>query len=115
MRATSEKAHYDKKHWHAVARDLPDSCWDHYALSRWHRRNRDGSFGVVGGHFDFSRQVVDRLETAKEKTTANSAVATDPEPIACSQCSDGRRDQQDHDAKRNEDLDHGQDLCPSRE
>lgn len=38
---------------------------------------------------------------------------TDPEPITGSQCSYRCRDQQDDNAKRNEDLYHRQDLCPS--
>ena len=46
---------------------------------------------------------------------AHSAVATDPESIVRSQCSYGRRDQQDDDAKRNENLDHCQNLCPACE
>jgi hypothetical protein len=57
VRLASEKAH-DKKHRNAAARYLPDSCWDHYPLSRWNRRNRDGSSGARHRHFDFSRQVI---------------------------------------------------------
>src|SRR6476659_4965232 len=114
-RLGSEPAHGHKKHWNAVARDLSDSCRNHYALSHRNRGNRDGSCGAHSGHFDFDRQVVNRLKAAKEKTTAHSAVTTHPESIARSQCSDGRRDQQYNDAKRNADLDHCQNLCPACE
>ena len=107
--------HDHKKHWNAAARDLSDSCRSHYALSHRHRRNRDGSFGTHSGDFDFDRQIVKRFKAAKEKTTAHSAVATDAESIVRSQCSYGRRDQQDNDAKRNQDLDHRQNLCPACE
>src|SRR6476646_6105569 len=47
--------------------------------------------------------------------TAHRAVAKDPESMPDSQRSYGCRDQQDDDAKRNEDLDHRQDLCPACE
>jgi len=48
---------YDKKHWNAAARDLFDSRRDHYALSRWNRRNRDGSRSAHSGRFDFDWQI----------------------------------------------------------
>src|ERR1700704_684367 len=46
---------------------------------------------------------------------AHSVVATGVQSIARSQRSYGRRDQQDDDAKRNQDLDHRQNLCPACE
>ncbi len=52
------KTVYDKKHRNAVARYLFDSCWDHYAFSRSHWRNRNGDLGAHNRHFDLSRQVV---------------------------------------------------------
>jgi len=52
------KTVYDKKHWNAVARYLFDSCWDHYAFSRSHWRNRNGDLGAHNRHFDLGRQIV---------------------------------------------------------
>ena len=49
------KTVYDKKHWNAVARYLFDSCWDHYAFSRSHWRNRNGDLGAHNRHFDLGR------------------------------------------------------------
>jgi hypothetical protein len=57
-RPTSKTKHYDKKHWNAAVSHLSHSCWNHYALSRWHRCNGNGRFGARNRHFDLSRQVV---------------------------------------------------------
>ena len=57
-RLASKPTHDHKKHWNAAARDLSDSCRNHYALSHRHRSNRDGSCGAHSRHFDFDRQIV---------------------------------------------------------
>jgi len=49
------KIDHDKKHWNAVARDLFDSGWDHYAFSRGHWRNRNGDPCAANRHFDLGR------------------------------------------------------------
>src|SRR5437762_12124641 len=51
----------------------------------------------------------------KTQNEGTNVVTTAVQSIARSQCSYGRRDQQDNDAKRNEDLDHCQNLCPACE
>src|SRR4030095_12958449 len=66
-RLASKPTHDHKKHWNAVARDLSDSCRNHYTLSRRHRSNRDGNCGAHSGHFDFDWQIVKRLQPAELK------------------------------------------------
>ena len=54
---SSKEAHDHKKHWNAPARDLPDSCRNHHALSCCDPGDRDGNPGAGGGHFDSNWQI----------------------------------------------------------
>jgi hypothetical protein len=49
------KIDHDKKHWNAVARDLFDSGWNHYAFSCGHWRNRNGDPCAHNRHFNLGR------------------------------------------------------------
>ena len=64
-RLASKTKHYDKKHRNAAVSHLSHSCWNHYAFSRGDRRCCHGSFGSRNWHFDFGRQIGERLQLAQ--------------------------------------------------